>query len=168
MSCLLPIQYTSDSLPGLAIREFLKRRSEFKDILSRSNLNPNRYLRLMTLAAADIGITVPLTTWCLYSFSTNILYAWDYNWVHTNWDVVWTYPAVLWRSQDISYVNVELGRWVYVLGVINFFIFFGFSEEARKHYGHLAKAGICKTGWNFSVLDSSFNLNPKKINAKML
>lgn len=89
----------------------------------------------MALAATDVAFTIPLSAYAVYNQGISILHAWDYDWVHTGFDMVYTFPTVLWQSNTTVYLSWEMYRWIFVLGAFLFFGFFGFGEEARLHYG---------------------------------
>lgn len=121
----------------LSLREFMKRRAQFSQLLSSSSsLTINRYFRLMALSMAEIVINLPLSTYGLYfNILSQPIYPWQ-GWANLHFDyfIVDTFPSVLWRSNIHAVVNLELSRWSLVLGAFIFFGFFGFAEEARKKY----------------------------------
>lgn len=43
-------------------------------------------------------------------------------------------PAVLWRADPTANVSIEMSRWLVVVCGLVFFAFFGFADEAQKHY----------------------------------
>jgi pheromone a factor receptor len=49
----------------LSFRSSYASRAQFKELLSSSNSNLNRYVRLMLLAGTDIAMTIPLSIWVL-------------------------------------------------------------------------------------------------------
>ncbi|KAK7046032.1 a-factor receptor [Paramarasmius palmivorus] len=96
----------------LSLRAFNKRRSQFKELLSsNSNLNSNRYFRLMSLAGIEMLCTIP-------SASGRV-------------DKV---PSFLWHFNDLAALSIELTRWFPIICSLVFFGFFGFADEARKNY----------------------------------
>nr|AIX99553.1 pheromone receptor [Cyclocybe aegerita] len=122
----------------LTLREFMKRRAQFSQFLSSSNssLTVNRYFRLMCLATAELIFNIPISTYGLYlNITMRPIYPWK-SWsdIHFDWYTIDTIPAVLWRSSSIMTANLELSRWSVVLCAVVFFGFFGFADEARKHY----------------------------------
>ena len=122
---------------GLTIRQFWKRRRQFNDVLSSSrNLNQSRYFRLMALAGIELLGTIPLASYSIYlNVTTNQIQEWK-GWAdtHSNFSRVQQIPAVLWRLNRQEMISVELSRWLLVLCAFIFFFFFGFADEARKHY----------------------------------
>lgn len=125
------------SLPVLSIRAFNKRRSQFNKLLSaNSNLNSNRYFRLMCLAGIEIICTVPLGSYAIYLNSTaGVISPWK-SWAdtHSGFSRVDQFPSILWRAHLPTEISIELSRWLILLCAFVFFGFFGFADEAMKHY----------------------------------
>ncbi|THH15868.1 hypothetical protein EW146_g4686 [Bondarzewia mesenterica] len=122
---------------SLTIRHFWKRRQQFNDVLSSSrNLNQSRYFRLMALAGIELLGTIPISSYSIYlNVTTNQVQRWiSWEDTHSNFSRVRQIPAVLWRLSHQEMVSVELSRWLLVLCAFIFFTFFGFADEARKHY----------------------------------
>lgn len=103
---------------------------------SNKNSNQNRYIRLIVLSACQIITSLPFSLFILIvnaHFST--VYPWvSWNNTHFDYSFVGQYPSFMWRSIPISAVITELNRWVAVYAAFLFFAFFGFAEEARRHY----------------------------------
>jgi len=125
---------------------------------SHSGLTNSRYIRLMLLAAT-IGI-------CSVAFQLNVLVdvfseglePWtSFKELHANISIVPKYSAQQWRSgSDAS--QIELSRWLWVICALIFFAFFGFSEEAMKHYGYatsLARSYVGVSSGIFGTHSSS-------------
>ncbi|KAJ7823901.1 hypothetical protein B0H13DRAFT_2444779 [Mycena leptocephala] len=96
----------------LSIKFFYNSRSLFR-LLSASvhaNLNLNRYLRLMGLAATKLLLTTPLGIW-----------------------VLWVNVRVFGLSPWVSVVSVETLRWATVACAL-LFAYFSFADEAIKNY----------------------------------
>ncbi|KAE9390538.1 pheromone receptor [Gymnopus androsaceus JB14] len=111
----------------LTIRAFMKRRSQFKEILfANSKLNFNLYFRLMCLAGTEIVFTVPLSCWSIYlNITSQPIEPWN----------GWTdFPSVIWHLNEGTAISLETSRWFVVVCAIVFFGFFGFADEARKNY----------------------------------
>ncbi|KAE9393918.1 pheromone receptor [Gymnopus androsaceus JB14] len=147
----------------LSIRAFMKRRSQFKELLSaNSNLNSNRYFRLMCLAGTEIACTVPLSCWSLYlNIHAEHIIPYD-GWtvVHSDFSEVDQYPSIIWHLNPTLATALETTRWFVVMCAIIFFAYFGFADEARKNYraaiGSVAKRVGLSTGGSFgSTLWSS-------------
>ncbi|KAF8197962.1 pheromone A receptor-domain-containing protein [Pholiota molesta] len=100
----------------MTIIAFRKRHAEFKKTLfANSNLDSNRFIRLMVLAGIEVACCIPL------SITTIVLNAT--------------------RSQVQPWISWEDTHYV-VCGLV-FFAFFGFADEAQKHY-KLAFASVAK------------------------
>ena len=121
----------------LTLKAFIIRRAQFGQFVSlTTSLTTARYFRLMSLAMTDIFITIPLSTYGLYSnITSRPYYPWK-SWsdTHSDWYTIDTYPAFLLRSKSSAIVVLELTRWSLVLCAFVFFAFFGFADEARKQY----------------------------------
>ncbi|ETW79704.1 putative B mating type protein [Heterobasidion irregulare TC 32-1] len=121
----------------LSIRQFWIRKQQFNDIVSSNrNLNQSRYLRLIALAGIELLGTIPLGSYSLYLNTTNnSIHPWI-SWADTHFDFshVGQIPSVIWRADSQVEASVELSRWLIVLCAFIFFAFFGFAQEARRHY----------------------------------
>ncbi|KAG6819132.1 hypothetical protein H0H93_015052 [Arthromyces matolae] len=121
----------------LTLRAFMKRRAQFSEFISSTTtLTINRYFRLMSLATVELVFNTPISAYNLYLNATHSpIYPWK-GWanLHFDWYLINQYPAVLWRGDRIQVVTLELGRWSLVFCAFLFFGFFGFANEARKHY----------------------------------
>ncbi|KAF5342938.1 hypothetical protein D9758_014952 [Tetrapyrgos nigripes] len=139
----------------LTLRAFMKRRQQFSQFLSRNGgMNVSRYFRLMCLAMVEIFITAPITA---YGLSLNIRKTQIQPWIswentHFDFNVIDTLPAILWRYNRQAVITMELARWPLIVGPFIFFAFFGFAEEARKHY---------KLAFNYIRKRLGFALPPK-------
>jgi len=141
----------------LSIRTFAKRRAQFKELLSAnsSNLNANRYFRLMCLAGIEVCLTIPLASWAMY-LNTHTIHMFPYKgWADTHWGFsrVDQFPSLEWEANPLLVTSMELSRWAPVACAFIFFIFFGFADEARKHY-RLAFTTVAKRV-GYSVSSSS-------------
>lgn len=140
----------------LAVLVLRRRQSEFKQALQEhNNLNSNRYFRLMALAFTDVIFTIPITSYFLWvNLAQNPVYGWSWVSSHDGFDRVDTVPAVLWQNQAAG--GFEVSRWVNVLGAFVFFGFFGFSEEARRHYYPLMASSLRVFGFsgNFTTISN--------------
>jgi len=121
----------------LNMRIFWRSSRMFNGMLgSNKNSNQSRYNRLIALSASQIFTTLPVSLFGLY-LDTHILtvnpwISWDNT--HSDYSFVGQYPSIMWRADPVSGVIFELQRWIPVLAAFLFFVFFGFAEEARKHY----------------------------------
>lgn len=103
-----------------------------------SNKSPNqsRYNRLIALSAVEILGSLPVTLYTLYA---NAYYEPVHPWIswedtHSDYFVVNQISSAKWRADATSGAVMEISRWVVVVAAFLFFIFFGFAEEARRHY----------------------------------
>ncbi|KAF8884489.1 pheromone A receptor-domain-containing protein, partial [Infundibulicybe gibba] len=154
----------------LSIRAFNKSRAQFKALLSsnHSNLNANRYFRLMCLAGVEVLCTVPLGAYAIYlNASVGKISPWR-GWAdtHSGFSRVDQIPALLWRMNPVISTSVELSRWLPIVCAIIFFGFFGFAEEARKNYRSAVQSiakhvGVSTTG------SGIFSFNGTKSNPTM-
>nr|AOC97511.1 putative pheromone receptor [Flammulina velutipes] len=125
----------------LTLRSFLRRRAQFNQFLaSSSSLNANRYFRLMALASVEIFVNIPISSYGLYlNLTRSKVQPWiSWDDTHFDWFTVDQFPALLWRANSDMVAVVELQRWATVIIALVFFGFFGFAEEAKKHYRGLA------------------------------
>ncbi|EIW84608.1 STE3-like pheromone receptor [Coniophora puteana RWD-64-598 SS2] len=132
---------------ALTIRELAQRRAQFKELLSANqNLSSGRYFRLMGLAGVEILGTVPIGCYSIYlNASAEQIEPWiSWENVHSNFSRVRQYPSIVWRSSTLGENSIELSRWIVVVCALIFFAFFGFADEARKHY-KIALTSAAKT-----------------------
>jgi pheromone a factor receptor len=142
----------------MTIIAFRKRHAEFKEILSANcNLNSNRFLRLMVLAGIELTCCIPFTITTLVlnatrgevrpwiswedthygkqSFSLFLFLASTWKIYHSSgFSRVDQFPAMIWRSDTDMNTGIEMTRWLMVVCGLIFFAFFGFADEAQKHY----------------------------------
>lgn len=119
-----------------SIRIFNKRRSEFNDLLSaNSNLNSNRYFRLMFLAGLDLCTTIPIAVYMIFLNTQFGLDPWI-SWSDTHFDFsrIGQFPALIWQNNPTIKVAMYLSRGLTIACAFIFFMFFGFAAEARKNY----------------------------------
>ncbi len=102
----------------MSIRAFRKRQSEFKEILSsNSSLNPNRFFRLMALAALEVLCCIPLAiTSIVLNATRGEVRPWI-SWEDTHWGFsrVDQIPSLIWRSDPTANVSLEMSRWLVVV-----------------------------------------------------
>jgi pheromone a factor receptor len=122
----------------LSIRAFYRRQSQFKELLSlNKNLNAGRYLRLMCLASVDLVCTVPFAVYFIYSdlhLQPGLSPYKGWADTHAHFSRVNQIPAIIWRYDARNATSLELSRWLIIVCAFVFFMFFGFADEARKHY----------------------------------
>ncbi|KAF9494768.1 pheromone receptor [Pleurotus eryngii] len=133
----------------LTLRAFMIRRVQFQQLLARnSSLTVNRYFRLMSLATLELSFNTPISAYGLYlTITSSEIQPWrglaD---AHFDWYTIDTFPAVLWRGNRTVVTTLELTRWSIVFCGLVFFAFFGFAEEARRHYRMAYEAVAKKLG----------------------
>ncbi|KAF8160982.1 pheromone A receptor-domain-containing protein [Crassisporium funariophilum] len=133
----LVLGLTSGAYSIMSIIAFKKRHTEFKEILSsNSNLNSNRYFRLMALAGIEAVACVPLSITAIVLNATRGEVRPWISWEDTHWGFsrVDQIPSVLWKSDPTTQASLEMTRWLIVVCGLCFFAFFGFADEAQKHY----------------------------------
>lgn len=121
----------------------------------------NRYFRLMTLATVELLFTTPLSAYAIYLNATaNTLQPWKgFADAHFDYSQIGQFPAVQWRAEHGNVVSLELFRWGLPFCALVFFAFFGFADEARKHY-RMAYASIAKhLGLSTGVSSSSSSVS---------
>ncbi|KAF9447642.1 STE3-domain-containing protein [Macrolepiota fuliginosa MF-IS2] len=121
----------------LSIRAFNQSRAQSKEMLSGySNLTSSRYFRLMALAGCDVLCTVPLGIYATYLNAADGAISPWISWqnTHAGFSRVDQIPAIIWRSNPVTESALEMSRWLCVVCAVLFFGFFGFADEARKHY----------------------------------
>ncbi|KDQ16884.1 hypothetical protein BOTBODRAFT_30259 [Botryobasidium botryosum FD-172 SS1] len=132
----LVLSFISAIYCSVALRWFMLRRAQFKQVLARtqSGLTTARYLRLMGFAAVQIFWT---TTCAIYTLVSNFqnapLRPWT-TWadVHVNWLRIGQFPAIL-----LSPANAprQLFLWLTMpIAAIIWFLSFGWGEESVADY----------------------------------
>ena len=139
---------SSGVLLALTIRAFMKRRKQFRDLITaNSNLTYSRYWRLVALASLDFIFTIPFATWGVVGPALwSEVRPWV-SWADTHWGYsrVFQFPRVL--LDPVSAYSLETTRWAAVLCAFCFFGFFGFADEARKNYRALASTITKRFGY---------------------
>ncbi|TFK50593.1 STE3-domain-containing protein [Heliocybe sulcata] len=119
------------------LRTFIARRFELSKSLSsdfQSGTNP--YLRLILLASTIFVLGLPICGYMLYLSLAQPGELVPYSWatIHADFPRVQEVPASVWRYNSNIRMSVEIYRWAVPCCSWVFFLFFGLSEEARKHY----------------------------------
>jgi pheromone a factor receptor len=95
----------------------------------------------MALAAVGFSFTIPLSS---YFLSTNVspgLQSWkELAPTRARYSFVALIPFEVWGSDRAVF---EISRWAPVLCAVLFFVFFGFTQDAKEHY-HLAYSSLAK------------------------
>ncbi|EIN05681.1 STE3-domain-containing protein [Punctularia strigosozonata HHB-11173 SS5] len=120
----------------LSLRALIRRQASFSEFISSNKgLSTSRYFRLMALATTEILCNTPLAIYVIVLNARLGVNPWI-SWSDTHYDQsrVEEIPAVLWRLNHSNVVSLELSRWSVPACAIIFLLFFGFAEEARRHY----------------------------------
>ncbi|KAJ7636804.1 pheromone B alpha 1 receptor, partial [Roridomyces roridus] len=143
----------------LSIKHFYNSRAQFKEFLasSNSNLNLNRYIRLMCLAGTDLFLTVPLGIYTLWVnakvFGIARWISWDDT--HSHFSRVVMFPGIVWRADPFSAASLESARWLTVGCAVMFFAYFGFADEALKNYRFAFFSVAKRMGYSGATQSSS-------------
>lgn len=89
----------------------------------------------MALASTELLCTLPFA---IYIMALNISVGLDpyKGWadLHFDYSRVDQIPAILWHLDHKLVIALQLSRWLVVACAFIFFCYFGFAEEARRHY----------------------------------
>ena len=131
--CIRPVAHLSTVM---TIYHFYKRGRQFSQVMSSNRgLNQSRYFRLMCLSMIEIFGTIPLASWVLSLNAKAGFVPWvGFAALHQDFDLIYQIPSVVWKNYHISHVLFEFYRWSLVACAFTFFGFFGFADEARRHY----------------------------------
>jgi len=100
----------------------------------QSGLTNSRYIRLMLFAATVAICSLGVQSYTLTTNMSEGIAPWtSFKDLHANVSIVLQYSAEEWRSESNAAL-IEFSRWLWVISALGFFAFFGFSEEAMKHY----------------------------------
>ncbi|KAH9959376.1 GPCR fungal pheromone mating factor [Russula compacta] len=112
-----------------------RRGRELQIFLPDSSFNRSLYFRVMALAFIDILGSTPLTTYVLVRDLAAGVKPWT-GWAntHSDYSTVPQVPSSFWRGLPNVVNELELFRWWLVAFAFINFAFFGFAEEARRHY----------------------------------
>lgn len=142
----------------MTIYNFQKRGRQLREVLStHSNLNTSRYVRLMLLASMELFANFPLTVYIIWRNATQyevFPYVSWYN-VHVGFSHVNQFPRVFWGGNPELVSGIEMQRWLTVACALVFVSFFGFADEARKHYSKAYTSIASRLGLT-TVTESSF------------
>ncbi|THU83826.1 STE3-like pheromone receptor [Dendrothele bispora CBS 962.96] len=149
----------------LTLRAFMKRRQQFSQFLSTgSGISVGRYFRLMCLAMVEIFINTPISAYGLYLNATHSqIHPWiSWENTHFGFNIISTFPALIWRSSHLTVIILELTRWSIVAAAFTFFAFFGFADEARKHYRLAFRFVGKRLGFSFPSIPTLSSFGDKK------
>jgi pheromone a factor receptor len=121
-----------------------KRSRQFRQLLSfGQGINRGRYFRLMVFSSVDAFGSIPLATYVLVSDVKSGVVPWkSWAYTHRHYSDIIQIPASEWKNGPDA-IWLEMFRWVIVACAFVFFAFFGFGDEAYKHY-HLAYTSISR------------------------
>lgn len=131
--CLISAVYSL-----LTIRLFLARRKEFDAVLASgsSNVNKEKYLRLLCLAAVSVVLHLPLSLWVIMVNSTAYtVFPWvSWEVTHSNYERIAYFNRFLVAQTPELVTQWSAVSWSVVLCGFNYFVLFGFGEEAMQQY----------------------------------
>jgi len=146
----LAISVVSACYGFLTIRAFMKRRKQFRDLITaNTNLTYSRYWRLVALASLDFCFTIPLAIWGIIGPAMwGDIRPWV-SWADTHWGYsrVFQFPRILLEQDQVVLTSLETTRWAAVVCAFVFFGFFGFADEAKKNYRLLASTVTKRLGY---------------------
>jgi len=122
-----------------------KRSRQFQELMSfGQGINRGRYFRLMALSSIDAFGSIPLATYVMVNRAKTGLVPWK-SWAdtHRHYSHILQIPASVWKNEPGDVHGLEMFRWVIVACAFVIFAFFGFGDEAYKHY-HLAYTSIAR------------------------
>ena len=104
-------------------------------VVSNKNPNQSRYIRLIALSCTQASLSLPLHFYQIYFSILVGVQPWI-SWANTHSDYsrVGQFPSIIWRATPTAEASLEINRWLIITSAVVFFAFFGFAEEARKHY----------------------------------
>lgn len=127
--------YPTHGNPVITLRAIRSRRKTLAELISTSNdLTSHRYYRLVALCLLQAVCTLPLAAFFVYANLTQVpVVPWkglaD---LHRDYGKIGHFSLDEW-IQD-SRIVIEFENWITIACALVFFIFFGLTEEARKHY----------------------------------
>jgi pheromone a factor receptor len=135
---------------ALTIRAFMKRRKQFRDLVTaNANLTYSRYWRLVALSSVDFCFTIPIAVWNivanLSAGKVHPYVSWEF--AHWGYSRVFQFPRVVLEKSPIMVYLLETTRWAAVICAFVFFGFFGFADEAKKNYRLLASTVTKRLGY---------------------
>jgi pheromone a factor receptor len=144
---------------ALTVRAFMKRRKQFKDLIStNAYLTYSRYWRLVALAVVDFGFTIPIAVRTIIVGLSSGVAPWV-SWAdtHSGYSRVFQVPRVLLNQNPGLVYSFEIDRWAAVICAFVFFGFFGFADEAMRNYRLLASTVTKRIGQTTFTESSSIS-----------
>ena len=121
----------------LTIRIFLAHRKELDAVLaSGSNVNKDKYIRLLCLSAVGIVLHLPLSLWIIIVNSTAYtVYPWvSWDNTHSNFGRISYFNRFIIQNSPDAAMQLSVTLWVVWLCAIVYFSLWGFGQEAMKNY----------------------------------
>lgn len=136
----------------MTIYTLVKRERQFSQIFSSNrNLNRGRYLRLISLSSIEVLCTIPMGTYILAFWAHyRVKYGWSHAHDNGHYSAVFQIPASYWKNNVDEKNGLEMFRWLLVACALLFFAFFGFADEARRHYRLAFKSIATRVGYSTS------------------
>ncbi|KAJ8094058.1 a-factor receptor [Marasmius tenuissimus] len=107
-----------------------------------NSLNRLRFLRLTTLASADILITIPISAWVISLNLSTPIHPWiSWEDTHKNFSRVNLIPYALWQQNAAL---VDSNRWLVVVTAFVFFGIFGTSKDVIR-----ANLDLVRGTWSY-------------------
>ncbi|PVG02697.1 STE3-domain-containing protein [Serendipita vermifera] len=139
----------------MTIRCILAHRKDLYKALATgsANVSKDRYLRLVWLATVAIIIHLPLASWSIIVNGVKFkVYPWiSWEDTHSNYKRIRYFTRFMMSQHPTSVAVFSIGYWAIVLCGINFFIFFGFGEEASQQYRAILAVFLKPFGIEFST-----------------
>ncbi|KAH9987662.1 GPCR fungal pheromone mating factor [Russula compacta] len=138
LHCLLLVVIGAVSFvySSMTIHKLYRQKRQLEETLSiGSPLNRGHYFRLMAFACLDILGSIPMGILMVVRDVNSGVGPWTgWTGMHKDYSVVHHFSSAHWKNVPYIAASVEFPRWLLVaLALINF-AFFGFTDEARKHY----------------------------------
>jgi hypothetical protein len=120
----------------LSLRALFQRQAQFSQFLATNKaITISRYIRLMALATTEILFTTPLATFALaLNLIVGISPYLSWEDIHYDFGRVGQFAGVYWKANRTTVISLQLTRYSGIFCALVFFGFFGFAEEARRHY----------------------------------
>ncbi|KAI0060065.1 STE3-domain-containing protein [Artomyces pyxidatus] len=146
----LVISLTSLGYCALTLRLIWRYSQQVNNAISfHHNLSQSRYFRLMALASIAMVFRIPLSVYSICLAAVSPISPWiSWNDTHRDFGHIEQVPGVVWRSNHIEMVFIELDRWFLVLCAFIFFGLFGFADESRDQYRRTYKFIASKLGFD--------------------
>ncbi len=117
-----------------------------KIVVSNSKLTLRQYYRLMSMCVLEMACTIPLCIYVVYSSVTSEpIYKWrGLAELHRDFRRIDRYTVDEWVGSSYS-MGIESTQWFNIGCAFVFFLFFGMTEEARRHYRNVINTILRRT-----------------------